>query len=473
MLTKNQFIKEYSKSLQEGKASLFIGSGISRKSGYARWKDILKECAEEIELNVEKESQDLITLAQFYVNDKNRTKINQTISDYFKDSNGDITEVHKKLCSFPVKSIWTTNYDTLIERSLASLDINYSVLTDDKSYTSILRNAKILVHKIHGDVKIPSECIITRSDYESYEKKHDIVLSELKGEMCANSFLFLGYSFSDTDIQHILSKIRLIYQENNPQRHYCIMEKVKQCDCDDQDDYKYKKKRETHYVKDMNSYGIEVVLIDSYDEIDEILAKIAFRVNIKNVFISGAYEDKSNNVKNRISPVAKLLAENLIRKGYKIYTGYGKNLGADIVAGAFTGCASAGKKVKNFNENVFLFPFPYILPNDVNRATLYTNLRKNVISRASISIFICGEKDSNGNIVKSPGCIEEYEISKEQGNLLIPLSTTGGASLAIWDKEEKRGFIDDELKKLKTEVNPERIVEIVINIIEKYIKSIE
>ena len=472
MLTKKQFIKNYSKSLKDGKASLFVGSGISRKSGYARWKDILRECAEEIGLDVEKEVQDLIALAQFYVNDKNRTKINQTIADYFKDSNGSITDVHKKLCAFPVRSIWTTNYDTLIERTLDFLDINYSVLTDDKSYTSMPRNVKMVVHKIHGDVKNPSECIITRSDYEAYEKKHDIVLSELKGEMCANSFLFLGYSFSDTDIQHILSKIRLIYKENNPQRHYCIMEKVKRVDCNDDDDYNYKKRRESHYVKDMNSYGIDVVLLDSYDEIEEILAKIAFRVNIDNVFISGAYEDNSNNAQNRISPTARLIAESLIKRGYKIYTGYGKNLGADIVTGAFTGCASTGIKVKDFNDNVFLFPFPYNLPCNVDRAELYTTLRKNIISRTSISIFICGEKEDNGNIVNSPGCIEEYRISKGQQNLIIPLSTTGGAAMAIWDEEEKGGSIGEELIKLKTEVNPEKIVEVVIKAIEKYIELI-
>ena len=37
------FIKEYSEKLKCEKASLFIGSGISRKSGYANWKDILRE----------------------------------------------------------------------------------------------------------------------------------------------------------------------------------------------------------------------------------------------------------------------------------------------------------------------------------------------------------------------------------------------------------------------------------------------
>ena len=111
------FIKEYSEKLKCEKASLFIGSGISRKSGYANWKDILRECAEEINLNVDKES-DLITLAEFYVNGKQRTKIDQTIASYFKDKNGEPSATHRILSTFPVKSIWTTNYDTLIERSL-------------------------------------------------------------------------------------------------------------------------------------------------------------------------------------------------------------------------------------------------------------------------------------------------------------------------------------------------------------------
>ena len=86
-MKKEIFIKEYSEKLKCEKASLFIGSGISRKSGYANWKDILRECAEEINLNVDKES-DLITLAEFYVKGKQRTKIDQTIASYFKDKNG-------------------------------------------------------------------------------------------------------------------------------------------------------------------------------------------------------------------------------------------------------------------------------------------------------------------------------------------------------------------------------------------------
>ena len=180
-MKKDIFIKEYSEKLKCEKASLFIGSGISRKSGYANWKDILRECAEEINLDVDKES-DLITLAEFYVKGKQRTKIDQTIASYFKDKNGEPCITHRILSTFPVKSIWTTNYDTLIERSLAKADISYSVVTNDESYVSLDPTAKVKVHKIHGDINNPSRCVITRKDYEKFEETHDIVLSELKGE---------------------------------------------------------------------------------------------------------------------------------------------------------------------------------------------------------------------------------------------------------------------------------------------------
>lgn len=179
----------------------------------------------------------MITLAEFYVKGKQRTKIDQTIASYFKDKNGEPSATHRILSTFPVKSIWTTNYDTLIERSLTKADITYSVVTDDESYVSLDPAAKVKVHKIHGDVKTPSRCVITRRDYEKFEETHDIVLSELKGEMCTNSFLFLGYSFSDIDIQHILSKIRLIYNDDHSSASLLHNGKIRKENCDDEDDF--------------------------------------------------------------------------------------------------------------------------------------------------------------------------------------------------------------------------------------------
>ena len=472
--SKEIFIKEFVEKLKCEKASLFIGSGISRNAGYANWKDILRECAEEIGLNVDKE-QDLITLAEFYVKGKQRTKIDKAIATYFKDSTGDPKNVHKIITTLPLRSVWTTNYDTLLERSFKNANITYSVVTDDNSYVSLDPTATVKIHKIHGDVNYPKDCVITRKDYEKYEETHDIVLSELKGEMCTNSFLFIGYSFSDIDIQHILSKIRLIYEDEHPQRHYCILEKVKAGKCDNEEDYQYKLKRQNHHIADMQSYGLNVVLVDDYNEIDEILEEISHLVNIRDVFISGAYELSSELAKVRIAPVTLALSEKLIAEDFKIITGYGKNLGADIVTGAFRGCVGKESSVKSFNDNVRLFPFPFKLQDSEDKKKLYTSLREIMISKTRISIFISGEKSSvTGNKISSDGMIEEYEISKKQGNLVIPIATTGGVARRIWDEEnESKSQISqtEEFQSLNTEVDPEKIVNNVLQLINNYIKN--
>lgn len=60
-ISEESFIREFSESLKNGNASSFIGSGISRKAQYVGWKDVLRECAIDIGLDVGQEN-DLITL---------------------------------------------------------------------------------------------------------------------------------------------------------------------------------------------------------------------------------------------------------------------------------------------------------------------------------------------------------------------------------------------------------------------------
>ena len=151
-------------------------------------------------------------------------------------------------------------------------------------------------------------------------------------------------------------------------------------------------------------------------------------------------------------------------------------MGSDIVAGAFLGCCNAGIPPKDFNENVVLCPFPYKLPESSDRASIYTSLRENMISKTKISIFICGEKyaKNSKSTVNSPGVLEEYKISKEQGNLIIPLATTGGAAMEIWDIEQKESSPSSQLEgfqKLGSEVNPEELVNIVMSLIQEYSKK--
>lgn len=44
------------------------------------------------------------------------------------------------------------------------------------------------------------------------------------------------------------------------------------------------------------------------------------------------------------------------------------------------------------------------------------------------------KKDDKGNLIPSPGVIEEVKISQNQGNLIIPIGVSGGAAKIVWEE---------------------------------------
>jgi len=73
---KKELFNEYTRALREDSAALFVGAGLSVAAGYVDWKTLLKEIAEDLGLDVSRES-DLIAVAQFHVNHRQgRDRIN-------------------------------------------------------------------------------------------------------------------------------------------------------------------------------------------------------------------------------------------------------------------------------------------------------------------------------------------------------------------------------------------------------------
>ena len=101
--------------------------------------------------------------------------------------------------------------------------------------------------------------------------------------------------------------------------------------------------------------------------------------------------------------------------------------------------------------------------------------RQDMISYSGISIFLLGNKKENGTTVLSNGMRSEYEISKKQGNFLIPIGRTGYISKELWkelldEKQDDHTFdiyrrdiesLGDNTKTL------DEVIEIVIELIKK------
>ena len=162
--SKIEFLRDYTKEILNSTAALFIGSGLSRDARAYDWKGMLKEVAEDIGFDVESE-RDLISLAQYYVNNRGRQKIDATISKCFKDILTP-SENHLLLASLPIMSYWTTNYDKLIEEAFKCKNKCMLVLTDDDSLSQYTDGSDVIIRKLHGDVTSPDKCVITKQDYE-------------------------------------------------------------------------------------------------------------------------------------------------------------------------------------------------------------------------------------------------------------------------------------------------------------------
>src|SRR6476620_7711240 len=71
------FISDFVNELMDENVAIFAGAGLSAPSGFVDWKGLMKGFSEQIGLDVEKE-EDLISLAQYYLNKERGNRFSLT-----------------------------------------------------------------------------------------------------------------------------------------------------------------------------------------------------------------------------------------------------------------------------------------------------------------------------------------------------------------------------------------------------------
>ena len=216
----DHFLNRYAEKVISGDASLFLGSGVSRESGFPSWAALLAPCAEELGIDMGDDT-DLYSIAQYYSNRHSDAELRQLFNKAINQF-AEPGDVLNNLLEIPFRSIWTTNYDRLIEHGLDKQNIGYNSIVNDMDLASISRDTKISVYKMNGDISEPTKMIVTKNDYEHYSQKHPLFLTFLKKELVANTFLFVGYSFSDALVLDCLSSLTE-YLGTAGGCHYAIM----------------------------------------------------------------------------------------------------------------------------------------------------------------------------------------------------------------------------------------------------------
>lgn len=428
-----QFIKEYAQWLEQGTGVVFVGAGLSRQAGYPDWHGLLKEIASELQIDLDQEH-DLAGVAQWYVNKsgKQKTRIAQVIKDSFPDKS-DVPQSQRILARLPVRNVWTTNYDRLIERawSLQQRSLDVKSIASDLSVSSPWSDTTL--YKMHGSVDHPAEVVIATDDYELYRKKRAGFLQVLNGHLISQHCLFLGFSFADPNIGHLLAIIRESMGEHATQ-HYAIIRKPQKAEGKDADKHAaYAVARHTHWIEDLQRYGINCVEIDDFAEIDSILLELESAVARRSVFVAGSYpDDLRDESRNRIESIATRVGQILGERKLRLVSGFGLTIGSAVIAGLLSKLYADG--VPSLDRSLYLRPFPQVLPDGFEAAAFHRRYREDMMQQAGICIFIGGVKHGAGGTETAGGVIDEYEIAKALGKVIVPVAATGGAAAEIWQR---------------------------------------
>jgi hypothetical protein len=189
-----------------GQAAVMIGSGFSRNAKrvssktpqFPLWQDLAKMIYSELypDGNFSQDnSKDPILLATEYKAVHKRQSLNKLILKFIPDKNYEPGKLHKLLLTLPWSDIFTTNYDTLLERTMPYIyERSYDpVLTQE----DISDSMKPRIVKLHGS--FPSHCpfIITEEDYRTYPRKFAPFVNLVQESIMENIFCLIGFSGDD------------------------------------------------------------------------------------------------------------------------------------------------------------------------------------------------------------------------------------------------------------------------------------
>jgi hypothetical protein len=425
------FLDSFLKELREDNASVFVGAGLSKSAGFVDWSELLSPIAKAVGLDSKRES-DLVAVAQYHlnVNAANRHQLNQRLIDEFSDV-GEPTENHKIIARLPIRTYWTTNYDRLIERALEASGKRVDAKYTNEQLATTRRGRDAVVYKMHGDIEHPDKAVLTKDDYERYHHTHAPFITALAGDLVERTFLFLGFSFTDPNLDFVLGRIRARFEKHQRQ-HFCITKRRTRSSGERKTDFEYAKTKQGLMTQDLLRFNIKTLFVDDYSEITNLLRAIEDRFRRRTIFVSGSAHDYGPWTRPATEEFLTKLAGAIIERDYRITSGFGLGVGGAIVTGAVQQIYST--KGRSIDEQLVLRPFPIGIRDPKERNKTFARYREELIAQAGIAVFIMGNKDVGGKTVPADGVRAEFQLAKGMGLFLVPVGSSGFVAKELWNE---------------------------------------
>ncbi len=201
--------------LHEGRASCIVGAGFSKNAemdNTTRMKD-WSELADDFYeiLYGEKPSgqnvryKSVLRLASQVEAIKGRGALESLLQSALPDERVYPGRLHIDLMKLPWSDVFTTNYDTLLEKAFIEADRYYHKVTNKET---LLYAPHPRLIKLHGSFPDIRPFIITEEDYRTYPQRFPEFVNTVRQSLVENIFCLIGFSGDDPNFLNWIGWLR-------------------------------------------------------------------------------------------------------------------------------------------------------------------------------------------------------------------------------------------------------------------------
>jgi hypothetical protein len=211
------YLNEIANHLWLNHASVMIGSGFSKNAiktntdvkDFPLWNDLGDIFFEKLYNKKPGKNQkylDVLKLAGEIQATFGRATLNQILLSEIQDDQYKPSALHEELLKLPWNDVFTTNYDTLLERTAEK--IKYKQYRPIVNKTDLVWSSKPRIIKLHGSFPSNKPFIITEEDYRTYPDLFAPFVNTVQQSLIENILCLIGFSGTDPNFLSWIGWIR-------------------------------------------------------------------------------------------------------------------------------------------------------------------------------------------------------------------------------------------------------------------------
>lgn len=228
------YIKEIADALNNNHAVAMIGAGFSKNAVkttssdkyFKNWNELSDEFYNLIYKDIQNDESKKFyysstLLAQEVEISFGRTKLDTILKDSIPDKDYSPSNLHKDLLNLSWRDVFTTNYDTLLERTADMVtDRRYNVVLNQEDLVNSNDAPRII--KLHCSFPSQRPFIITEEDYRTYPKRFAAMVNTVQQALLENVFCMIGFSCEDPNFLNWIGWIHDNLGKSSSQKLYMV-----------------------------------------------------------------------------------------------------------------------------------------------------------------------------------------------------------------------------------------------------------